>query len=524
MKSCRDILRSYGFATWVFLAFIFALVLVMNIFAIPAHDELALAFAGQNTPTVGDCPRVASFMDIVRQQWCDLHTANGRVLIHGLVAFFAAFKLYYLFDVLNAFMWMLLVFLVMREADVEQSVFGNVVVCHGLAFLFLWWPETTFMNAAFAVNYLWTAVFMLAMLHVWIKGFSWKMLPIFFIFGWSQETYVLPFIVATIVDMVAKTVSTKKFDVTRFVSIILMTIGVSLLIFCPGAMRRAGASILTPSEMIGVAVRAFAGAILAVWPAVLIVSVIVLVWVVRRNLKRFVLNNAMLLSFIIASLGLFALGCGNGIYRLLMPALVVALVLVLKERERLADTVAPAVIISLLTIAFMIAAACIQIDAGLANYEYLSRYKTDIQGVTYRRMVTPGFFANSITRGIFNGWHNSLWRLEFNKPMAPICLNRYLYENLYLDSSQFFADAECVGDGWFVTGRAGGLAVKLGAVEAELPSTFSSSSTPETFAAKLPGRFKFMFPTESDDIDIPGYRAIIRTCDGKSVTIVQKKD
>lgn len=524
MKSCREILRSYGFATWAFLAFIFTLVLVMNVFAIPAHDELALAFAGQNTPTVGECSRVASLMDIVRQQWCDLHTANGRVLIHGLVAIFASFKLYYLFDVLNAFMWLLLVFLVMREADVDQGVFGNVVVCHGLAFLFLWWPETAFMNAAFAVNYLWTAVFTLVMLRLWRGGFSWGILPIYFVFGWSQETFVLPFIAAAMVDIVVGGVVGKRFDIKRILAVILMLIGVSLLIFCPGAMRRAGESVSTPVEMLATIARAMFGVLLAVWPAVLLVSVAILGWVSRKDFKGFVLDNMMLLCYIFASIGLFVLGCSNGIYRLLMPSLVVSLMLVLKERTRLTFLVAPSVIISLLVLGFMSAAAGVQIDMGLANFEYLRRYKGDAQGVTYRRIVRPSVFANACSRGLFKGWHNSLWRLEFDKPMAPICLNKYLYENLYQKSSRFFAEAECVGDGWFVTDKARGIAVKIGEIAHESPSTFFSSTRCISFVDKLPGRIKFMFPSESEDIDIPGHRAFIKTCDGKSVTIVQKKD
>ena len=56
-------------------------VLLCNLFCIPAHDELSYAFAGQNTPKVGECARVASVGDIVRQQIRDYcQGTNGRVL------------------------------------------------------------------------------------------------------------------------------------------------------------------------------------------------------------------------------------------------------------------------------------------------------------------------------------------------------------------------------------------------------------------------------------------------------------
>ena len=75
---------------WLALAVMAVCVLACNVFCVPAHDELSYAFAGQCTPLEGDCPRVSSLGDIVRQQWGDyLRGTNGRVFVHGVVAAFA---------------------------------------------------------------------------------------------------------------------------------------------------------------------------------------------------------------------------------------------------------------------------------------------------------------------------------------------------------------------------------------------------------------------------------------------------
>ncbi len=109
---------------WGCLLVMFLTILTMNIQNIPSQDELAYAFnGGMSKPLPKEILRVDSVDAIIAQQIRDYTTAggNGRVFLHGLVAFFSGFKLYLLFDVLNTLMWFLLVFLVLKNGSMQLN-------------------------------------------------------------------------------------------------------------------------------------------------------------------------------------------------------------------------------------------------------------------------------------------------------------------------------------------------------------------------------------------------------------------
>lgn len=526
MKLFSGYMKNYRIKVWGFLFLVFGLVLLMNIFSIPAHDELSYAFLGQSTPSVGNCARVASLGDIVNQQIKDYNTANGRVLIHGIVAFFSGFRLYYLFDIINSFVWMVLVSLIMKEAGLNQTSLKDLTFCHGLAFIFIWYPETTFMNAAFAINYLWTSVFAILMVRLWNRNLLWRHMIAFAVFGFTQEVFVLPFIVAAMIDCLIKCFVRDRNDLAkRLVAIILLIPGACSLVFSPGAMRRATGSFTSIGEMITILTRCVAGLVVAVWPVVLFIIFLGVLWRVKHSLWTFVRRNSMLVLFTGASLGLFALGCKNGIYRLLMPTFIGCLILILKERSLQREYELQALKwLSFAGLAFMIVATGVQINMGLSNIEFLKRYKQDPQGVSYHRVVTPFLCYNACSSGLWNEWHNSLWRLEYGKENPPIRLNRYLYENLYTDSTKFFVEAHEFESGWFVTDKAIGIAVKKGIVDKERPKGFRAFQNNAQHSKYLPGRLAYIFPSESDDLMIPHGNVCITTLDGQLITIVQDRD
>ena len=164
----QTVLKTY--LPWIVLMAIGVSVLLMNIYCPEGHDGLTYAFGGQVTPP-GECPRVASLMDIVRQQIREYCTPgwSGRVFVHGLTAVFAGFRLYTLFDILNTGMWFLFTFLILKSGQLRLRspsvlLYGTLAV-----YWFLWHSETCSTNAAFAINYLWTATATLAMMFLWHK-------------------------------------------------------------------------------------------------------------------------------------------------------------------------------------------------------------------------------------------------------------------------------------------------------------------------------------------------------------------
>lgn len=127
---------------WLLPGLVIGLVLIgvfcFNLFCPDDHDTLSYAFAGQNS-TFATTYRVASLADIVRQQWYDYLNppGNGRVIVHGITAFFSGFRLWTLFDVLNTLVWGLFTYLILREGGLRwgrSSPWAWVIGAAGV-----WW-------------------------------------------------------------------------------------------------------------------------------------------------------------------------------------------------------------------------------------------------------------------------------------------------------------------------------------------------------------------------------------------------
>lgn len=163
------------FWPWTILGLMAVCVFVMNVWCVPSQDELAYAFTGMAKPIIEPVKRISSFSDVVTQQLRDYTTSggNGRVLLHGLVAMFAGFRLYTLFDALNTVMWFLLVWLVLREGRSSERGGRIFVMGATVCWWTLWYAETCSTNAAYAVNYLWTAVATVAMMALWRHPRGW---------------------------------------------------------------------------------------------------------------------------------------------------------------------------------------------------------------------------------------------------------------------------------------------------------------------------------------------------------------
>lgn len=509
-------------------------VLLCNLFCIPAHDELSYAFAGQNTPKVGECARVASVGDIVRQQIRDYcQGTNGRVFVHGVVALFAGFRLYWLFDVCNTAMWMLLVYLVLREGGVCVRKAWSAFLGAMAVWWFLWYAEPCSMNAAFAVNYLWTAAATVGMMALWRRARQWWLIPIAFVYGWGQEAFALPMVAALAGGTLIRSIAERRLTATaqQMLAWGAMVAGVCLLCFGPAAASRAGGTLGDGGAVLALAcVRGWVGLALYSWPAVLLLAVAWVAWRNREGLPAMVLRAPEWWCYLFAAAGLFCLTCEHGVIRLAMPMLLAAMVLALRERAafRWVGVRARKAFLAV-SVAWMVGVAAWQVALGCNQLRMLRAYRQDPQGVTAFAALPTGPLHYSVARGAYTAWHWSLFQREFGLAVPPTVLSPWLYEALYKRPVRFFETAEEIFPGVFVSPRAPRLAVVRGrlveARQREAAERYLSGAAMRVRGWRrfVPGRFLVMFPTEDFYLHLPSPCMTLVAGDGKPYTLLMAK-
>ncbi len=505
-------------------------ILLINLFSIPAHDELSYAFAGQCTPSEGDVPRVASLGDIVRQQYNDyMNGGNGRVFVHGVVAFFAGFRLYYLFDVINTAMWFFFVWLILREGGVRIRNASVYLLGAAIVWWVLWGAETCSMNAAFPVNYLWTATATVGMMALWRRNSGW-MVPIAFFYGWSQETFILPMLAALAGGAVLRFLATKQMPWTRrqTVSWLLMLTGACFLCLGPAASGRAG-GVLTQGlgEAVNKTIRGHFGLLLLGGVLTLLGAFVWMLWQRRRTFVALVMRAPEWWCYFVAAYGFFCLVGNSGPIRLSMPLVLAGLILLLRERAilHIGPWLRKGFIVGVLTV--LLIATGIQIRFGMNNLRMLRLYREDPQGVTAFAALPAGPLLMCVSHGNYNRWHRMFFRREVGHTQDPIFLTLWLYETLYRNPPSFFEQAtEVEGKGLYITPRAPKLIVKCGhepltAEQARLVEQHFAQATmgPKGWQRLLPGRLRVMFPVEDFHLDFPEDPCYFHAADGTPYTL-----
>ena len=506
----------------VALAGLFLCVLLMNVFSIPAHDELAYAFMGESTPIDGTCPRVSSLSDIMRQQRLDyLHAmGGGRIFVHGLVAMFSGFRLYYAYDFLNSCAWFLFVFLIMKEANVRMNA-KRLVVGSLVVFMFWWYSENACMNAAFATNYLWMACATILVFRLWRNLRSWLWMPVAFLFGWGQESFSLPATAALVAAVMLRSVIERRYAATakQSVFLALMASGAIGLVMSPGIRNRADSSLdfLSPEFLVSVA-KWTGGIAFSIWPVVLLVLVANVLWSFRGNVGRLYEDMEWWLFFV-AALAMSALLCSCGPFRLLSGWCMAGLVLVLRDRPSGFLESRPVRWFAVVAAVWMFSATCLQVSYGLENFRMLERYRSDKQGVTFRQFLPPTLFYATCDVGRFVPWHLHLFALEFGKDVSPAIFSAKMYRSLYEEPQKFFATSRCDGD-VYLSCAIPGLLVKKGECDFSDDELRRFKATQETgWCRLLPGRLRWMFPSETKYAILPYNPFTFTAKDGNPYTV-----
>ncbi len=531
MKELTDNEKAYGIGWWLLLGVMFGCIFLMNYYSIPSHDELSFAFAGQHTTINGDHPRVGSLSDVVWQQYGDYMatpdgrygyvstSANGRALSEGVVAIFSGFKFYTLFDVLNTFAFFCLVWLILKEAGVcggskRLSVRSYLLGC-ALVWWFVWYGEAFLLNAAFAVNYLWVACLTILMMRLWRNLTSWWAVPLFFLFGWTIEVYVLPMIASLAVLMVVRCVIARQrlFSAKQILAWILLLCGAGVLCCAPSAISRANAT-LSGAEMSLVmkVIKANKNFILMGTPVLLAVAVLFVLWAKRNAFLKMLNRSLEWWLYLGFSYGLSCLiGATNGLAHVAIPVFMTAVILLLRERDVFGFLNKKTFLcFMLLCFAWLIGSTVQQIRIGKEVQRTLSLYRQDSQGITYRRVVLPGIFQYAISPLLYNDWHWHFFRREFEHKKNPTVFTPWLYESLYETPHKFFESASQLGEsGLYVSPFCPKAIVARGHVtltdtqKAVVASYYDTLDRPVVgWKRFLPGRLKLMFPSDDFFLNI----------------------
>ncbi len=500
---------------WVLLCIMGICIFLLNYYSIPGHDEMSYAYWGQSTPMEGEVNRVSSFMDIVRQQYGDYmkNGGNGRVLTHGIVAFFAGFKLYTLFDVVNTLVWFLFVWLVLKEGHIQAKSAKTYLLGSVVVWWFLWYGETCSLNAAFALNYLWIACVTVVMMRVWRGLTTWWLVPLFFLYGWTSEAFVLPMIATVVVSWVIKIIVEKRLTVNwkRFVAWLLMVVGAGFLCLGPAAQTRANGTLDGGIlQLIMVAIKSNIGVILLGAPFVLMLLILTILWVQRKTFFKVINRSLDWWLFLGASYGLYCLVSANGVVRLAMPMLLATVILLLREREVFCVKKSGRIVFVFICFCWLIASTVLQTRIGLEVKNMLSVYQEDSQGITCRKATTTGPSYYSVATLVYNDWHTHLFRREYEHAKNPTVFTPWLYQNLYQTPNKFFEVAAQLGEsGLYVASDCPKAVVAYGhkpltdSQKAILDSYFKSLDCPSVgWKRFVPGRFKMMFPADDFFLNI----------------------
>lgn len=520
---------------WLPFAILAAMVLgvfCLNRFCVDDHDTLSYAFAGQNS-NLTTTHRVHSLGDIVRQQYRDYMTPglNGRVIVHGITALFSCFRLWTFFDVLNTLMWGLFTYLLLREGGLRwgrSSPWAWVLGAAGVWWC-LWYGDTT-LNIAFALNYLWTATATLLAMVLW-RHLRWWMVPLAFLYGWTQECFVLPMIAALAGSMVIRSLCARRvaFTPQQAVAWGLMVVGGAFLILGPAASSRAAETIIGEGVdfMVAKIIRSQAGFILLLWPPVLAALLLRVLWLRRRALGAMLLDSLEWWLYLAAAYASYLIISTNGVIRVAMPTLMALMVLVVRYRAHLPRWRGFAAVAVAGVLVWMGAAAVVQCRLGRALQAMLARYQADPQGLTYREVVPPGLLKQSVWYGRYGRFHHALFTLETQHPASIAVFAPWLYQTLNLAPESYFAVAEPVaGTPCFVAKAAPNVLVAPGEVvptEAEaaaIEAYLEAAPYAPVWPKYLPGRFSVMFP-QGDDVlqGFPADRFTFTARDGKRYTL-----
>ena len=285
---------------------------VLNLLSPEFHDDFVYKFMLVNGSVDYSSP-INSLSDVFRSQWEHYFVANGRSVVHVLVQVFTGLLGKQVFNVLNAIVFALFIYLLKNNVTLHTRGNGFFAVTFAL-FLVLLLPlfKDTFLWMTGSVNYLWSGTAVL--LFLWIyesrgnllvndnKSVAW-MLPLALLMGWTHEGISQPLAVSlfafNLLDF------KRSCHTWGFWLAVAFLMGACIMAFAPGNMVRLSAGGDFALSTLGLKLlNGFTvfGRLKIVYLAILLTLVS---WFVNRSLARDVLKqNRHLLLAMLLSVGI----------------------------------------------------------------------------------------------------------------------------------------------------------------------------------------------------------------------------
>ncbi len=281
------------------------------VYTLKADASLGAAMSNSavsDTINLGRYERVQNVEDLIESSYYHYMNANGRLFPHMTSQAFGALIGKQFFDVLNAIMFVLLITIITYFVVGNRKSFWKwwIVVLSGLWFLM---PETNtcFFLMTYALNYLWSSVFCILFLLLYVRyGDRNTSLPLMiagalFAFGsgWSHEGIAVGISAALVLDNVVDILK-KQVQKQKIIWALCFCLGSFFLCMAPGNFTRTDAALPLYNHLLS-------------FTRLKIFWLLVLSWIVFSRDFNFIKDNYLLVTALIfQSVFLFYVGYRNG--------------------------------------------------------------------------------------------------------------------------------------------------------------------------------------------------------------------
>lgn len=221
----------------IFGTVVLAVMLMLNVLAPRYTDDWTYVFIFGT-----DHDRIQSLWDVVRSQYAHYFIMNGRITAQALTQVVDSFLGKGVFNVLNALMFMLLLYTIGINTTADRRQYHKVIPA-AFTLLFLLMPGFyrgfLWMNGSF--NYLWSAT-MLLIFHYILENKcyprpTWPLLLLYgIVCGMTNEAFVIGLGGAYFIYYVTHR---KALNAQRVLMLAGLYIGAAVMVFSPGSINRA---------------------------------------------------------------------------------------------------------------------------------------------------------------------------------------------------------------------------------------------------------------------------------------------
>lgn len=431
---------------------------------LPSSDDLFYLFVydDSNFEDASLLQHIDSWADIARSQtWHYLHV-NGRAPIHIAVQAFAGLWGYKVFGIVNALIFALFLFLIVRISFPTPARFNPWAWLATLIALLYLFPgglnslQGPWFGIAIGINYLWAGVLFIGSILTFNRcrlSHAPLNLPLAillgalgFFTGWSNEAYALPLSGALFFYILF---NRRKLNIHTVLMAITLWIGTALLVLAPGTFERAAEH---NSHGVTDILTTLAECYLKAWPVMICAIIALLAFISKRvDWRQFVTDNylpvvALLLALpfsIYAHSGPHSLTAINLLCLIVTIKLVYTLYPRLNRKASIKSLVAAAVIVGLL-IWHQVA---IYRASTLEREKYLQTASNFIQSPDGVFAVTPSHYGPLIDQFVYRYLMNLHPGSTYSYPFAawtgrtdllPMQLTPQQYDNLIANPHTFF--------------------------------------------------------------------------------------